>query len=395
MIAVALLLARNGISDRHRQAARERLARGESARFADREVRCVHELVHAVGEAEHCALHARFAAARDDVAGAAAERFVLAAHERDAAVDRHRKHLLQRFLKQRRSDAAAGNEQHRPAAREAEALAQLRARWHARRESARDRNARHDHAFARHALTRKDLNSLRQRDEPAVRARTRRPHRVRIEVGHDDREGACPFAALDHARDQLRREKMRAHDRVGLIACNHAPQTRQRGALHRATHRAALDRVARSVQPADRGGRGFDQLDVGIAVDRAKRRTCVGERVDDQRPLRRVCAKHRLTHSLRGARVSRPDRSGEQQHAPERRRLFFDVRRAFMHQAHRAAATMGCEFSARQDRIQPRAIAFSISATVLAIAAVMFTPPAFLVTRMSSSMRTPKFSLGR
>ena len=107
VIAVALFLTRYWVHDHHGKAHSESFARGQSARLSNGKIGGVHQLVHAIGEAEDMAAHplAR-SGARNHIVRVVAQRFVFSTHQRDAAIKIKVEQCAQRPSQIRNTDAA-------------------------------------------------------------------------------------------------------------------------------------------------------------------------------------------------------------------------------------------------------------------------------------------------
>ncbi len=96
------------------------------------------------------------------------------------------------------------------------------------------------------------------------------PEPVHVEIGHLHKHRRRGAAFCDALRQQLRREKMRAHDRMGREARNLIVEPARVQPLDTAAnssrHRTGRGGIGALIEIRPHQGEMFDQLDVGVRV---------------------------------------------------------------------------------------------------------------------------------
>ena len=241
---------------------------------------------------------------RDDAVGSLAQYFVFAAHECDAAVKIHRKHLRQCVGQHGDTDPTSRHQQHRSIDGKIEARSNSRARRKRRRKRAHDGNPRDTDAVACDSMAHENFDRLIDGNEPAIRVRTCGPHAMRIKVSDHHTKSSPPFTTRNHAAHQLRGEKVSAHNCVWLISTNALPHACEREALNGSTNLPATSGITRTINPTYHTGSAFDEREIRIAIAQAKQRLRVGNDINHFSAAAAITAHHRLMQRLRRACVS-------------------------------------------------------------------------------------------
>ena len=320
MVRVALLLARDGVDDDEQQPLRERLAGREPAGLPDQDVRRRHVLVHRRRVADDGERVRSPGALGGERAEPLPELLVAPADDHDLGGMAQLEEARDGVLDRSDAEAARREEHDRPVGEEPELLPHgalvLRLGEHRI-----DRDAARGHLAARDAEAHQVLARLVDGHEVVLEMMAE-PHRVHVEVGHDDRLRAREPPLGLEPRDDLGGQEVGAEDQVRPVLLEHAHERARVELVPGETPSLLLPRrVEPIVEPAEHVGRAVHQLDVGLRVEGAEDLVGELERVDVVHLARGTQLRKGALQRLRGADVTRARGGREDEDLPGHRRI--------------------------------------------------------------------------